>query len=80
MDRVLETSFLVKNKKKTNMSMIIRKSFENSYCNARHDHLTTKRGKQKEKFIDLMFYKPLDTDVFLNRIVAYATKEKEYRE
>jgi len=80
MDRVLETSFLVKNKKKTNMSMIIRKSFENSHCNAKHDHMTIKRGKPKEKFIDLMFYKPLDTDVFLNRIVAYATKEKDYRD
>jgi len=81
MDRVLETSFLVKHKQRTNMGMIMQKSFETSTCGANLDHWTMKRGKRKEeKFIDLMFYKPLDTDVFLNRIVAYATKEKEYRE
>jgi hypothetical protein len=81
MDRVLAKSHHVRDLKKTQLTSFLQQSFDRSKESQRdRESLLKKSNKNKEKFIDLMFYKPPETDILLNRVVAFATKEKEYRD
>ena len=41
--------------------------------------LLSRRVQKKERYVDLMFYTPPKNDVIINRFVAYATKQSEYK-
>jgi len=81
MERVLAKSHLVKGRKKIELTSFLQNSFDKSIDMEKDKECRLKmNNKSTEKFIDLMFYKPPETDILLNRVVAFATKEKEYRE
>jgi len=81
MERVLAKSHIVKGRKKTELASFLQNSFDKSIDMENEKECRLKMSiKSTEKFIDLMFYKLPETDILLNRVVAFATKEKEYRE
>jgi len=80
MDRVLESSFLVNTHQRTGRARVLQKFFEFSNTNVeKKNALLLRRVPKNERYVDLMFYTPAHNDVIINRLVAFATKETEYK-
>ena len=80
MDRVLESSFLVNTHQRTGRARVLQKSFESSNKHVETKNaLLSRREHKSERYVDLMFYTPAENDVIINRLVAFATKESEYK-
>ena len=80
MDRVLESSFLVNTHQRTGRARVLQKFFEFSNTNVeKKNALLLRRVPKNERYVDLMFYTPAHNDVIINRLVAFATKESEYK-
>jgi len=80
MEKVLLSSSLVKSEGRAKRVVFLKRSFENTRKILESDaSVLKKRVRKNERYIDLMFYTPPETDAIINRLVAYATKESEYQ-